>query len=389
MISPTNIHPPKNWQDFETLCLKLWGEIWEIPHEIEFNSDNAQGQQGVDIYGAVDDGAKYNGIQCKNKKLNLIDGSPNRITTSDIQAEIDKALHFQPKLNKLVIATSLPKDQKIEEYVRIKSVENVTNKLFSIQICFWDFFERKIPEFPKVNDWYLKHENHYRQSGISITFADGSTTLEVNPKFKKIITKKVYSSEAFTLNTIREQRPAILKGPLYTQFFDRTGDWEQYCWFDLKVRNIGKKTIEDYKIELEFEGEFETVGTEESTVLNFKTFKSNVKAYSNCNRSLLIDPYNSVLVSSDGFTTRGIYVKPTMGKIGEVLLKWKLLSRDFEDEGQLVISIIPKYNIERTETFVEDEHEEGETFEISLIQRKLDPGLFGGFSDDVSDMEFE
>lgn len=42
MKAPVNIHPPKNWQDFETLCLKLWGEIWNIPHEIEFNSDNSQ-----------------------------------------------------------------------------------------------------------------------------------------------------------------------------------------------------------------------------------------------------------------------------------------------------------------------------------------------------------
>ena len=67
MKAPINIHPPKNWQDFETLCLKLWGEIWNIPHEIDFNSDNSQGQNGVDIYGPVVGGLKYNGIQCKNK----------------------------------------------------------------------------------------------------------------------------------------------------------------------------------------------------------------------------------------------------------------------------------------------------------------------------------
>src|SRR5690606_20025718 len=114
MISSNNIHPPKNWQDFEMLCLKLWGEIWNIPDEIDFNSDNSQGQDGVDIYGPVEGGLKYNGIQCKNKKLNLIDGSSNRLTISDIQAEIEKAKGFMPALNKLIIATSLPKDGKIE-----------------------------------------------------------------------------------------------------------------------------------------------------------------------------------------------------------------------------------------------------------------------------------
>lgn len=143
MIAPSAINPPKNWQDFETLCLKLWGEIWEIPHEIEFNSDNSQGQQGVDIYGPIENGAKYNGIQCKNKRLNLIDGSPNRITINDVQSEIDKALQFQPQLNKLVIATSLPKDQKVEEYIRMKSVEHVGKNLFLYKYVFGSFLRGK------------------------------------------------------------------------------------------------------------------------------------------------------------------------------------------------------------------------------------------------------
>ncbi|AZI20423.1 hypothetical protein [Chryseobacterium taklimakanense] len=187
MKAPLNIHPPKNWQDFETLCLKLWGEIWNVPHEIEFNSDNSQGQNGVDIYAPFENGTKYNGIQCKNRKLNLIDGSPNRITVSDIQSEIDKALNFLPKLNKLVIATSLPKDQKVEEFVRTKSVENVEKGLFSIQICFWEFFERKIVEFPGVYNWYIKNEDFLSDRKVKVTFQGGETEITKHPKFQKTI----------------------------------------------------------------------------------------------------------------------------------------------------------------------------------------------------------
>jgi len=29
MISPTQIRKPENWQDFEKLYKKLWGEIWD------------------------------------------------------------------------------------------------------------------------------------------------------------------------------------------------------------------------------------------------------------------------------------------------------------------------------------------------------------------------
>lgn len=41
---------PQNWQDFETLCKKLWGEIWEC-HEIKKNGRQGQVQNGVDVYG--------------------------------------------------------------------------------------------------------------------------------------------------------------------------------------------------------------------------------------------------------------------------------------------------------------------------------------------------
>ena len=58
------------------------------------------------IFTPIDGGLSYNGIQCKNKSLTLIDGKPNRISVQDIQAEIEKAKSFQPSLKKLIIATS-------------------------------------------------------------------------------------------------------------------------------------------------------------------------------------------------------------------------------------------------------------------------------------------
>lgn len=170
---------------------------------------------------------------------------------------------------------------------------------------------------------------------------------------------------------------------------ERYEDWEQYCWFELTIKNTGKKVIEDYKIELEFEGEFEKVGTEKPDVFNYKIFKSNVKSYSNCNRSLYIDPYEPVLVPSDGFTTSGLYIKPTIAIETEVMIKWKLLSRDFEDCGELVVSVMPKYNIQVNSKFVDDENLVGDTVDVELIRRPREMGILGGFSDDISDMKFE
>ena len=41
---------PENWPDFESLCKKLWGEIWQCP-EIKKNGRAGQEQNGVDVYG--------------------------------------------------------------------------------------------------------------------------------------------------------------------------------------------------------------------------------------------------------------------------------------------------------------------------------------------------
>lgn len=317
MIAPTNIHPPKNWQDFETLCLKLWGEIWQIPHEIEFNSDNSQGQQGVDIYGPIDNGLSFYGIQCKNKKLNLIDGSPNRLTILDVQAEIDNAGNFKPALKKLIIATSLPKDQKLEEYVRVKSLEHAQNGNFTIQICFWEFFERKILEFQKVYDWYLKNENFDKVSSISVFFSGGVEEKVYHPKFQKTINRYTTQKEPAivvpdfsrlfkdpSLNITEFQKSLDNYNSLCFKASDMRFpqiEWQQNCWFSLQMKNTGQKVIENFKVELEFEGEFEEVGAESLNQIFYPGFKNNVKEYSNTNRSLYIKSSQAILVQGEAF----------------------------------------------------------------------------------------
>ena len=67
MQAPTQIQSPENWQDFERLCKKLWGEIWNCSDTIMRHGRNGQSQCGVDIYGTPNGGIEYYGIQCKGK----------------------------------------------------------------------------------------------------------------------------------------------------------------------------------------------------------------------------------------------------------------------------------------------------------------------------------
>ena len=57
---------PENWQDFESLCKKLWGEIWSCA-EIKKNGRSGQKQAGINLYGILKGETSYFGIQCKGK----------------------------------------------------------------------------------------------------------------------------------------------------------------------------------------------------------------------------------------------------------------------------------------------------------------------------------
>lgn len=130
MKAPTQIQPPENWQDFETLCKTLWGEIWHCADTIKKNGRSGQNQCGVDVHGAPNDGIDYYGIQCKGKD----NYTHSQLTTKEIDEEIEKAKKFQPQLKKLYFATTAVKDAKIEEYIRIKNVESRSNGGFGIDV---------------------------------------------------------------------------------------------------------------------------------------------------------------------------------------------------------------------------------------------------------------
>lgn len=400
MKAPLNIHAPKNWQDFETLCLRLWGQIWNVPHDIDFNSDNSQGQQGVDIYAPIDDGLRYFGIQCKNKKLNLIDGSPNRLTIATIREEIEKAKHFVPRLGKLVIATSLPKDQKIEEFVRKQSVDNIENGFFPIQICFWEYIERKIIEFPEVYNWYIKNEDFFIEKKVEITFSGGAKQIICHPKFQKTIKKYILKKENEVINFdpfLYEKLNKKMTAKDFSKLqnaqliIGQTIPWKQYCWMKLVVSNVGKAVIEDFKIELDFEGNFQRVGAEGRSNVFDKNFTNTVKEYSNSKTSLYIRPNNKILIQEDYFTSGKFFIEPVVDDDDqEIKINWKLISRDFTNSGSLLVRIEPKFHIVNIVEEVELPDEVREDVSVRLIERRGTPTI-GGFNyyDKESDYNFE
>lgn len=323
----------------------------------------------------------------------MIDGSPNRISIRDIQEEIEKAKSFKPNLSKLVIATSLPKDQKIEEYVRTQSIQNVEIGLFTIQICFWDFFERKLSEFPNVYNWYVKNEDFHRIKSLSVLFSNGQNEMICFPKFQKTIKRYIVMDEnveedildlSLSLNELLEKYKSeedVSKSGFknFNDIFGRIDmsrnplmpkiKWEQYCWLKLQITNTGAAVIEDYKIELEFEGDFKKVGAEKGHFLHNPKYINTVREYSNSDDSLIIVPKNKTLVQDDYFTTGNFYIEPKIGEGSAVKMTWKIISRDFTDSGFLTIVIKPEFHKVVTIVNVNSKLEEKEEVSYQLIER--------------------
>lgn len=153
-FSNLQIPPPSHWSDFESLCCDLWREIWEDPN-IEKNGRRGQPQNGVDIYGRPHKGDLWGGIQCKCKSNDL----NKNLTASEVEEEIQKAKSFTPRLSEFIIATTGPKDTKIEELARKITQEHLKEGLFSVNIWGWNDIKERLEDFPNVRDKYYSQEN--------------------------------------------------------------------------------------------------------------------------------------------------------------------------------------------------------------------------------------
>ena len=127
------IPAPENWQDFESMCKKLFGEIWGCQLTIKKNGRIGQNQSGVDIYGKPKGEIEYWGIQCKVKE----NFSNAKLNEKEIEVEIEKAQKFEPRLKTLIFATTAPKDAEIEKFIRKKDCESKNEGSFQIILYCW------------------------------------------------------------------------------------------------------------------------------------------------------------------------------------------------------------------------------------------------------------
>lgn len=124
---------PASWEDFESLCLSLWTDIWGDPNA-QRHGHQGQPQRGVDVFGRDSGVGGWHGVQCKLNEQH--DGG--KVTASELRAEVAKAERFTPPLRTFTLATTAPRDGAIQEAARSLSEAQRKRGGFSVHVFSWD-----------------------------------------------------------------------------------------------------------------------------------------------------------------------------------------------------------------------------------------------------------
>lgn len=368
------IQRPENWQDFESLCKMLWGEIWQCD-EIQKNGRSGQGQRGVDVYGIPVNEVAYYGIQCKGKD----DYLDVNFTTTEIDIELTKAQKFKPLLKKFYFATTAKKDVNIEEYIRIKNLEFKETGLFEVHLFAWDDITDLIYANKNTLNSYLNGANFNSRYSIDVSFQNNLKILECNPEYEEHQLShhnyKLFKELGIELNLSepdlslvnplertyylkkllefqqqgeKEDTPEEREDPQPLRYqglslFPRTNTQAIYnksvSKFSIVLKNTGNEVLEDYKIYIKIDGVISADSVNKNKgYLDLRKYEYNAK-FTSLHEATL-QPVDSRLVQNDTISFDEICFKPYC-KIYQIKVVWSLFARNFTDSGELVINIIP------------------------------------------------
>ena len=375
MEAKTQLRKPENWQDFERLCKVLWGEIWECPDTIKRNGRQGQAQKGVDIYGIKKGECVYRGIQCKGKD----DYTNSQLTESEIDNEIAKALLFTPKLKSFYFATTANKDAHIEEYIRNKNLESISNGGFEIDIFAWEDIVDLIEAHRNTYNWFLNNCSYKDVSDVEV-FIGGEKEYTIFPEYFRIRKQYTLRSRAQRLSSLSNLliTPPLLGNNLFNPKYKHDYRW---CTIPISITNTGKTVIENYKLEIIIEWDKVDEISDKFHYLNNIMMNQAAVARINASREARREVFHSteycdvieyrpkdpILVQSDHRAFE-IAIKPK-DNVQSIKIMWVLYSRNYKKEGELLLNVEPKFEDKKEKVEVDniDELKENEVIILPKI----------------------
>lgn len=331
MIAPEQILPPANWQDFESLCKKLWGDLWHTD-SIKKNGKSGDTQNGVDVYAKV--AGKYFGIQCKLKEQL----TEKQLNKSEIDAEIEKAKSFKPSLTKLIFATTASKNADIEEYIRIRDDENTRKGLFEIELFSWEDIVDLLMESKSAYDWYVR--NIYFDKGYKAQLSiNGKLDLCLHPHYIRKLATLYYIMPPVSCHDWH-------KYELATNYLNDCLSKHNLFHLSFALCNIGDTMFENYRLEVRCKDAKNIFSYTNESVL-----PSGLRLQSAFTERLCIEQsmeqtiiqfapqMQKPLVQSD-YVSFDVYLTPNVDA-QDIELKWELWAKDYHTEGEIKINIDP------------------------------------------------
>lgn len=383
-----SLSKPENWQDFESLCKKLFGEVWNCRNTIRKNGRSGQDQSGVDVYAIPEGEDGYFGIQCKGKD----DYTKAKVTKKEVLAEMAKATKFEPKLKVFIIATTANKDAAIETFIRNEDLKSRKNGGFGIQLYAWEDLADLIGENRETYLWYITGQQ-FRDKYECAVLLDGQATTTIKPVYTRKITmyiteaqERIYNNSS--INTMLNFTNKL--GMMHPSHFSQRKRQFNYavCPLQISIGNTGSKVVEDWKLHITFdpaqvkqlckdyEGEEKPYGE----ALSISLMRS---IHTHQRPSLFVDEKALNLIYKPGDNhpliqrdkrTFTIWLQPNSHELKEISLHWELLARDYDARGEISITVAPVYERAYKHVVmgegVEEKEQENEIFEKVADKRE-------------------
>ena len=350
------ITKPTNWKDFESLCKKLWGELWEIPYKIKKNGRIGQEEAGIDIYGIPKGERKYWGIQCMGK--DDIDNA--KLSESEIAQTLKSAKRFQPKLEVFIIASTFKRDASIEQYIRTKDIEHRKKRLFEILYFCWEDIVDLLKDAPVTYEWYKNGIGQKKNFDFEILFNNMQERIVLQPRFNKEIIRYHISEKSDKelaydpAVNVEAPTDSTLSDFSYNPLFPYNSNLINKSWssFKLVMNNCGALDLEDWSITLKF-----TKGV--------RKLDSGSPFYPNLSLSIFIEDDNKVITYHPKETicilandTRELEVSLLPEpNITQIEMEWELIAKDYSKKGVVEIDVKPTYKeIIKTKEVIKEEN---------------------------------
>lgn len=372
------LRKPEHWQDFESLCKKLWGEIWNVQNKIKKNGRLGQPKSGVDVFAIPKGEQNYWGIQCKGKD----EYTKAKLSINEIDSEIEKAKTFSPKLEVFIIATTANKDVVIEEYIRNKDIESRQKGAFEILLYSWEDIVDLIEDNRETFNYYVYQQQYIDNYNFKVYLNNFKNEIIIEPtclrtirRYKIKRSKNSLQHSNSNIEYLNHTASYNLSQNFGTFFpsFDNIN--YSLCDFEIIMVNEGNKVIEDWKVKIEFEENnyaqiTDILGSGPMGLPDISALK-NKRTYCDNNEIRYRPLDDKPLVQKDNRSFEA-WIEP-LPKEYQLKLIWTIIARDYNASGELKVLVKPKYEDIYIYEEVETEAEKKEDEIIEMKSKKHYP----------------